>query len=182
MAKVYEFLATGFEEVEMITAVDLLRRAGIEVCLVSITGELAVSGANDITVLADKKYEEVDFADGDMLVLPGGQPGTNNLGAYEPLRKLLEAWNDNNKRLAAICAAPIVFGQLGFLKGKQATCYPGCEGELTGAIISDAKVVSDGNITTSQGVGTAIEFAGEIIRILVDEEMANKVKTSIVYS
>ena len=181
MAKVYEFLATGFEEIEAITPADLLRRAGVEVCLVSITGELAVTGSHALTILADKKYEEVDFSDGDMLILPGGQPGTTNLGNYKPLQELLEVWNASGKHLSAICAAPTVFGKLGILEGKQATCYPGCENQLLGAITTTDAVITDGNITTSRGVGTAIEFASEIISLLVDEQEAEKVTTSIVY-
>ena len=181
MAKVYEFLATGFEETEMITPADLLRRAGIDVCLVSITGELGVTGAHDLTIMADQKYEDVDFADGDMLLLPGGQPGTTNLGQYEPLQELLKDWNQKGKRLAAICAAPTVLGNLGLLKGRRAVCYPGCEEQLLGAIITTDEVITDGNITTSRGVGTAIEFAAEIIRLLVDNQTAEKIIASIVY-
>ena len=181
MAKVYEFLATGVEEAEAIIPADLLRRAGVEVCLVSITGELAVTGARNLTIVADKRYEEVDFSDGDMLLLPGGQPGTTNLCNYEPLQELLKRWNEEGKRLAAICAAPTVFGKLGLLEGKQATCYPGCEEQLSGAILTEEQVVTDGNVTTSRGLGTAIAFAGEIIRLLVDEATAEKVTTSIVY-
>ena len=181
MAKVYEFLATGFEETEMIVPADLLRRAGIEVCLVSITGELAVTGAHDLTILADQKFEEVEFADGDMLLLPGGQPGTRNLANYRPLQELLIAWDLTGKRLAAICAAPTIFGTLGLLKGKQATCYLGCEEQLLEANITTDMVVTDGNITTSQGLGTAIEFAAEIIKLLVGEKDAKEVITSIVY-
>ena len=170
MTKVYEFLATGFEETEMIVPADLLRRAGIEVCLVSITGELAVTGTHDLTITADKKYEEIDFLDGDMLILPGGQPGTQNLCEYKPLQGLLKTWNDEGKRIAAICAAPTFLAKLGLLKGKRATCYPACEEQILGANISTETVVTDGNITTSRGVGTAIDFAVEIIRLLVDEK------------
>lgn len=181
MAKVYEFLATGFEEVEATTPADLLRRAGIDVCLVSITGELAVTGAHGLTLLADSKYSEMDFSDGDMLILPGGQPGTNNLGSYKPLLELLQTWNEDGKRLAAICAAPTVFGKIGMLEGKRATCYPGCENQLIGAITMVDEVVTDGNITTSRGVGTAIAFVAEIIRLLLDEKTAEKITKSVVY-
>ena len=181
MAKVYEILATGFEEIEGITPADLLKRAGVEVKLVSITGELAVTGSHELTVLADQKYEDTDFSDGDMLLLPGGQPGTTNLGNYRPLKELLKAWNQEGKHLAAICAAPTILGEMGLLEGKRATCYPACKDQLLGAVVTSDSVVTDGNITTSRGVGTAIEFAGEIIRLLIDEKTAEKVLSSIVY-
>lgn len=181
MAKVYVFLATGFEETEMITPVDLLRRAGIDTCIVSIMGELTVMGRSNISVMADKLYEQVDFSDGDLLLLPGGQPGTNNLLNYAPLQTLIKEWNEDGKRLAAICAAPMVFGELGLLVGKKATCYPGCEERLRGAIKTIEKVVTDGNITTSRGLGTAILFGLEIIKLLVDEECAKNIASEVIY-
>jgi|GEM_PF-7916 len=181
MAKVYIFLAAGFEEVEALTAVDLLRRAGVEVCMVSIMDQLAVTGAQGITVRAEKLYKEIDPCGADLLLLPGGQPGTTNLGDYEPLTELLKAWNKEGKKLAAICAAPTVFGGLGLLEGKRATCYPGCERQLTGAQAVTDRVVTDGNITTSRGVGTAISFSLELIKILVSSEKAEEIRTAIVY-
>lgn len=181
MAKVYTFLATGFEEVEALTAVDLLRRAGVEVCMVSIMDRLAVTGAQGITVQAEKLYKEIDPCGADLLLLPGGQPGTTNLGDYEPLTELLKAWNKEGKKLAAICAAPTVLGGLGLLEGKKATCYPGCERQLTGAQAVTDRVVTDGNITTSRGVGTAISFSLELIKILVSPEKAEEIRTAIVY-
>ncbi|UWP60592.1 DJ-1 family glyoxalase III [Ruminococcus gauvreauii] len=181
MAKVYMFLADGFEEVEGLTVVDLLRRAEIEVVMTSIMGRQEVTGTNGITVKADRLFEDVNVSDADMLVLPGGQPGTTNLGAHKPLAELLLKWNSEGGRLAAICAAPTVFGGLGLLKGKKATCYPGCEGGLDGAHTTEERVVTDGNITTSRGVGTAIAFGLELIAILVNKETADKIKTSIVY-
>jgi len=181
MAKVYTFLATGFEEIEALTAVDLLRRAGVEICMVSIMDQLAVTGAQGITVQAEKLYKDVDPCDADLLLLPGGQPGTTNLGDYEPLTELLKAWNKEGKKLAAICAAPTVFGGLGLLEGKRATCYPGCEPQLTGAQAVTDRVVTDGNITTSRGIGTAISFSLELIKILVSPEKAEEIRVAIVY-
>lgn len=181
MKKVCVFFTEGFEEVEGLTIVDLLRRAGIEVCMASVTGKSAVTGAQGITIQTDKLFEEVDVCDGDMLVLPGGQPGTSNLGEYEPLTELLKAWNKEGKRIGAICAAPTVLGTLDILKGKKATCYPGCENQLTGAEIVSDRVVTDGNITTSRGIGTAISFALELISLLLDEKTALEIKKSIVY-
>lgn len=181
MAKVYVFLADGFEEVEGLTTVDLLRRAEVEVVMTSIMGRHEVTGANGITVKADKLFEDIDVSDADMLILPGGQPGTSNLGAYKPLTDLLMKWNAEGGKLAAICAAPTVFGGLGILKGRRATCYPGCEHGLDGAITSEDRVVTDGNITTSRGVGTAISFSLELIAILTDGKTADTIKASIVY-
>ncbi len=181
MAKVYVFLADGFEEVEALTTVDLLRRAGVEVVMTSIMGRKEVTGANGITVIAQELFEDINTEDADMLILPGGQPGTTNLGNCKPLTDVLTAWNEKNGKLAAICAAPTVYGSLGFLNGKKATCYPGCEGALTGAQTSTERVVTDGNITTSRGVGTAISFALRLISILVSEEKANQVSSDIVY-
>lgn len=181
MAKVYTFLATGFEEVEALTSVDLLRRAGVEICMVSIMDQLAVTGAQGITVQAEKLYKDMDPCDADLLLLPGGQPGTTNLGDYEPLTELLKAWNKEGKKLAAICAAPTVFGGLGLLEGKRATCYPGCEPQLTKAQAVTDRVVTDGNITTSRGLGTAISFSLELIKILVSPEKAEEIRAAIVY-
>lgn len=181
MAKVYLFLAKGFEEIEALAVVDLLRRAEVEVCMVSITGKLKVIGAHGITVLAEKLYEKMDASDGNMLILPGGQPGTTNLGEYEPLTELLKAWDKENKRIAAICAAPIVLGGLGLLVGKRATCYPGLEAQLTGADAVTDRVVTEGNITTSRGVGTTIPFGLELIRLLVNEATAEEIKAAIIY-
>lgn len=181
MAKVYTFFATGFEEIEAITAVDMLRRADIEVCTVSITGDSTVTGAHGIPMVMDTLYENIDPSDADLLLLPGGQPGTANLGAYKPLTDLLERWNREGRRLAAICAAPTVFGKLGILNGKNATCYPGCEDQLIGAAPLTDRVVTDGNVTTSRGVGTAISFSLELIKILCDSKLADEIQSSIVY-
>lgn len=181
MKKVYVFFANGFEEVEGLTVVDVLRRAGVEVCMVSVTGKTAVTGAQGITIQTDKLYQETDVCDGDMLVLPGGQPGTTNLGEYEPLTELLKAWNKEGKRIGAICAAPTVLGGLDILKGRKAICYPGCEAQLTGAEIVNERVVTDGNITTSKGIGTAIPFALELVKLLIDEKTSEEIKNGIVY-
>lgn len=181
MKKVSIFLAPGFEEVEALTPVDLLRRAGAQVTIVSIGEEKAVTGSHQITVTADKLFEEMDFSDQDMLILPGGQPGTNNLKACKKLRDLLENANKKEKLLAAICAAPTVFGDMGLLKGKKATCYPGCEDGLIGAEYMTDRVVADGNITTSRGVGTAIPFALSLIEQLFGKEKSEEIRTSIVY-
>ena len=181
MAKVYEFLATGFEEIEMITTVDLLRRADIEVCLVSITGEREVAGAHGITVVADELYEEVKTFAGDMLLLPGGQPGTTNLGNYKPLLRLLKEWSAKHQKIAAICAAPGILGELGLLKGHQATSYPSVMQKLIGADKSEEEVVVDEHIITSRGVGSAIAFGLRLVSILKGDTCAQELAKSILY-
>lgn len=181
MKKASIFLAPGFEEVEALTPIDLLRRAGVQVTIVSVGEEKAVMGSHQITVMADAVFEEMDFSDQDLFILPGGQPGTNNLKGCGKLRNLLEDADKKGKLLAAICAAPTVFGDMGLLKGKRATCYPGCEVGLAGAECLTDRVVVDGNITTSRGVGTAISFALTLIEQLFGKEKAEELQKSIVY-
>lgn len=182
MSKVYVFLAEGFEEIEALMVVDLLRRAEIEVTTTAIMGSLNVKGRSNIEVIADTLYEDAaSFADADMLVLPGGMPGTLYLEQHEGLRNLINEQLANEKKIAAICAAPTVFGKMGLLKEKAATCYPGMEEELYCAEVKTDKVVVDGNITTSRGLGTALEFALELIRQLEGVERAEKVAKSVVF-
>lgn len=182
MSNIYVFLATGFEEIEALTPVDILRRAGMDVKLVSITGEEVVTGARQINVKTDLTFDNIDKNWADVLVLPGGMPGTKNLLAYEPLMELVKEYNSNNKRIAAICAAPTIFGKLGILNGKKAICYPGMEEELIGADVYNIPVVTDGNITTSRGMGTALDFALELLELLSgSKECAEKMASSVVY-
>ena len=165
--KVYIFLADGFEDIEGLTVVDLLRRAGIDIKTVSI-----------------KETTRIDFADADMLVLPGGMPGTKYLAGYKPLIDLLTDFNNKGKKIAAICAAPSVFSGLGFLKGRKATSYPSFMEVLSkdGAVTSEDSVVVDGNITTSRGLGTAVDFALSLISQLENEEKAKEIAESVVYT
>ncbi len=181
MSKVYVFLADGFEEVEGLTAVDLLRRAGVEVVTVSINGNRTVSGSHKIPVTADALFEEIDASDADVLLLPGGMPGTTHLAEHEGLGTLLKNAAAKGTGLAAICAAPTVLGGLGLLRGRTAVCYPGCEGKLTGAAIGSDNVEVDGNITTSRGVGTAIDFALELVKQLCGEKKSEQIAASILY-
>lgn len=181
MKKVSIFLAEGFEEVEALTPADLLRRGGAEVTLVSIGDKKEVAGSHGIVITADHLFTEMNFADADLLVLPGGMPGTLNLKACEPLLTLLKEQNAKGKKLAAICAAPTVLGHAGLLNGKKATCYPGCEDGLIGAVCRTEPVVTDGTITTSRGVGTAISFSLSLIAQLYSQEKADEVAKSIVY-
>ncbi|MHB8127767.1 MAG: DJ-1 family glyoxalase III [Mobilitalea sp.] len=181
MAKVYIFLADGYEEIEGLTVVDLLRRANIDTIMVSVTGNLSVTGSHQITTITDVLYESADFKDADMLVLPGGMPGTINLMEHEGLDLLLKEFHAKGKRLAAICAAPRVLGTKGLLIGKNATCYPGNEEFLNGARVINTSVVTDGNITTSKGMGTAIDFALSLIKSISGEEEAVKIAKAIQY-
>ncbi len=181
MKTCYLFLADGFEEIEALTVVDLLRRDRIPVSTVSVLGGDTVTGAHDITVRADCQMGDVDLKQASMLVLPGGQPGTNRLFASEELKKMILAFHESGGRLAAICAAPTVLGRLNLLNGRHAVCYPGCEEMLTGAIVGTEEVVTDGTITTSRGMGTAIPFALELVSLLDDPEKAAALAKGIVY-
>lgn len=183
MSRVCIFLANGFEEVEALTPADLLRRAGVAVTLVSMEETLTVTGRSNISVLCDALWADADPENADILVLPGGQPGTRNLEAHEGLAVLLEKFYADGRKIAAICAAPTVFGHRGYLRGRQATCYPGLEGELAGAVlVPGAKVLTDGHVTTSRGVGTAIPFGLRLIELLCGKEKADQVATGIVFS
>ena len=182
MSKVYVFLAEGFEEIEGLTVVDLLRRAKIETEMVSIMETKQVKGSHGIEVSADSLFTDNDYADAELLVLPGGMPGTLNLGNHEGLCELLKKHYGEDKMIAAICAAPSVFGQLGFLNGRIATCYPGFESKLEGAIILSTKVAVDGNVTTSKGLGTAIDFSLKLIEQLKDLQTAMEIGEGIMYS
>lgn len=182
MAQAYIFLAPGYEEVEMLTVVDMVRRAKIEIDMVSITDQKEVTSSHNVTITADKLFSEIDFLAAQMLILPGGMPGTTNLGAFEPLCQQLQAFAaDNDRWVAAVCAAPTVLGQLGILDGRKATCYPSFADKIICGEYLEQPVVRDGHVITSRGMGTCIEFAGEIIAALKDRETADQVKTAIVY-
>lgn len=176
---VYLFLATGFEEVEALAPVDILRRADIEVQLISVSGEKVVTGSHGIAVTADGLFEETDFSDGELLVLPGGMPGTLNLEAHPDLAELLRFNFQNGKMLAAICAAPMVLGKLGLLNGHRATCYPSYEEFLLGAEFSEERVVVSQNIITSRGAGTAMEFGLALVEKLKGEDVAKKLAVAM---
>jgi 4-methyl-5(b-hydroxyethyl)-thiazole monophosphate biosynthesis len=175
MKKVFLFLAEGFEETEAITVADMLRRAEIELLLVSVTGNKTVTGAHGIQVIADTLFEETDFSKGDLLVLPGGMPGTKNLDAHNGLKELIKDYYEQKKLIAAICAAPMILGQMGLLKGRKATAYPGFETYLSGATVVDEEAVVSDRIITSKGPGTAVEFSLAIFECLLDEMHAEKV-------
>jgi 4-methyl-5(b-hydroxyethyl)-thiazole monophosphate biosynthesis len=174
--KTIVFLATGFEETEAIGTIDLLRRANLETLTVSVTNDKIVLGVHNIPVIADELFENVDFNKFDAFILPGGGPGSEFLNKHEQLRKLFVEKDNEKKLIAAICASPRVFGSLGLLKGKQATCYPGIEPELTDAILVDKPAVTDGNIITGKGPALVFDFALEIINYLYgDKKVATEV-------
>lgn len=177
---VYLFLAEGFEEIEALATVDILRRAEIGVETVSITDSNKVLGAHKIEVTADKLFNEIS-ADAEMYILPGGMPGTLNLGAFKPLCDLLKKVNSEGRFIAAICAAASVFGELGLLKGKKATCYPGFEEKLSGAEVLTEPVVVSGNVITSRGAGTAHLFGFKLTELLKNSEIAENLKKGMLY-
>ena len=183
MSKVYIFFADGFEDIEGLTVVDLMRRAGIDIQTVSIKETKEIRTSHGIDLLTDRTFGECDFSDADMLVIPGGMPGTLNLGASDMVNKVIKKFAGEGKIVAAICAAPSVLGAAGLLEGRHATCHPGFEEKLTGAITSEDAVVVDGNIITSRGMGTAIDFGLAIVDCLTDfnEEVVGHVKKGIVY-
>lgn len=179
MGTVYVFFADGFEEIEAFTAVDVLRRGGLNVTMVTVTENEIVKGAHGISVLCDANIVNCDFCDVEMLVLPGGMPGADTLGKSEDLRRLILNMDRENKPLAAICAAPMVFGKLGLLKGKKATCYPGFEPCLEGAITTGAPVEVDGNYITGRGPATALPFALALVEKLKGTDVVNELKQAM---
>lgn len=181
MKKAAIFFATGYEEVEALTVVDLLRRAGIETTMVSIEKEKEVVSSHNVHITMDVCFSECDFTDYDMLILPGGMPGTKNLSAFQPFMDLLHEFADQSKYLAAICAAPTVFGKEGLLKGKKACCYPNMQDQLIGAEVTFDKVTIADNIITSRGLGTAIPFALTLISKLENEALSNDIAEKIVF-
>lgn len=181
MSSVFVFFAEGFEEIEALTVVDMLRRVKIDTKMVSVSEKKSVTGSHGITVNMDLTFAEVKAAEGCMAVLPGGMPGTKNLMTHAGLCRLLQDYNKEKKYLAAICAAPSVLGACGLLKERHATCFPGFEEQLTGAVAMKDAVVIDGNVITSRGMGTAIAFGAALVSVLKDEETAAQLLDSIQY-
>lgn len=172
---VYLFLADGFETIEALTPVDMLRRADIQVTTVSITGNRSVKSAHDVFVQADILFSESDFSNAQMLVLPGGMPGTANLAQFKPLTDLLLQANSNGLLIAAICAAPSILANLGILEGKSATVYPGFESGIDGVNFTGNKVEQAGNIITGKGPGCSHLFAAAIISALKDKNISDNI-------
>lgn len=181
MKKIGIFMAEGCEEIEGLAVVDIVRRAKFEIVMISITEKKEVTGSHGITFCADALSTEVNYDDLDGIILPGGMPGTLNLKADDIVKMIIEKYAAEGKLVAAICAAPEVLGEAGILNGKRATCHPGHEDKLIGAMLSTDSVVVDGNIITSRGMGTAIDFGLAITRYFTDEATVEHVKTGLVY-
>ncbi len=181
MSKLGIFMADGCEEIEGLTVVDIVRRAKMEIVTISITGKKEVTSSHNVTFLADALADEVNYDELDGIVLPGGMPGTLNLGANDTVNSVITKFASEGKLVAAICAAPSVLGAAGILNGRHATCHPGFEEKLTGATTSEEPVVRDGNIITSRGMGTAIPFALEIVRYFADDAAVEQICKGLVY-
>jgi len=178
MKKVLIPLAEGFEEIEALTVADVLRRAELEVVLVGLPGSI-VKGRSNIKVISDKKIEDINSKDFDAIVLPGGSPGYINLGRSQKVLDMLVDFNDREKLIAAICASPCILSKLGILENRKATIYPGMEREIPKP--RAGKVIVDGHVITSEGPGTAIDFALEIVKNLLGKDKANEVRKELVY-
>ena len=175
---VYLFLADGFEEVEAVVPIDLLRRAGVEVITVGV-GSKKITGAHQITLIADwEEHELQDVRGAEGVILPGG-PGRTNLRKSAVMRETVLQMARDGKMIAAICGAPELLGEMGLLEGVRATCFPGCEASCTGAIMQNTSVCRDGNIITSRGAGTALTFALEIVSYLKGKDAADKLAEEI---
>ena len=181
MKKTAILFAQGFEEVEALTVVDLLRRAKIGCDIISLADSDCVTGAHGIRIGADRSFSETDFSPYDAVILPGGMPGTTNLAADERVLALLRNFADAGKLTATICAAPTVLAKAGLLKDKKAVCYPGMEEQLTGAKVSFDPVAVDGTVITSRGLGTAIPFALSIVEYFEGQGRAEALASSVVY-
>lgn len=175
---IYLLLADGFEEIEALTPLDMLRRAGLNVKTVAIHREKTVRGAHGIEVIADLSTEDAEDIPS-LLILPGGMPGAKNLDGSAFVDALICKTATVGGRLAAICAAPFILGKRGYLNGKRAVCYPGFEKDLTGAVVTDSGVETDGNVTTAAGMGVALAFAKELVRLMKDEKTAEQLMESI---
>ncbi len=181
MSRIAIFLATGYEEIEALTVVDICRRMELAIDMVSVTGARSVEGSHGILVQADKLFSEVNFEEYDMLVLPGGGSGTRNLEAHQELMAQIDAFYADGKYIGAICAAPSIFGHRGILRGRRACCFPGFESHLEGAQVTKGPVELDGHVLTSRGMGTAVDFGLAVAGIFCGQEKAAAMAEKIVY-
>ena len=181
MKKTAILFANGYEEVEALTVVDLLRRAKIGCEILSVADSGHVTGSHGISIGADRNFSGTDFSQYDGVILPGGMPGTTNLAADERVLALLRSFAAAGKLTAAICAAPTVLAKAGLLEGKKAVCYPGMEEQLTGAKVSFDPVAVDGTVITGRGLGAAIPFALSIVQYFEGRERAEALASSVVY-
>jgi 4-methyl-5(b-hydroxyethyl)-thiazole monophosphate biosynthesis len=179
MSRACVLLAPGFEEIEAVTIIDVLRRAGVETVVLGVGGKGPVQGSHGIAVTADRALADASKDSWDIVILPGGIPGATTLRDDPKVRALLEKQHGSGRRIGAICAAPIALGAAGILEGKKATSYPGFEKELRGATLSTDRVVKDGNLVTSRGPGTALEFALAIVADLEGKAAADKLRSGM---
>lgn len=174
MSTVHVFFADGFEEIEALTSVDVLRRAGLDVVMTSVTGNKMVTGAHGVVVQSDELFENCDFSKAIQLILPGGMPGSEALANHKGLQDLLVKFNGEEKPIAAICAAPMALGKLGLVKGRKVTSYPGFESFLEGADYTANLVEQDGHFITGKGPGASLPFALKIVERLISKEKAQQ--------
>ena len=174
----YMFFAEGFEEVEAIATLDVLRRAGIDINSVGIN-DIKITGSHGITVVCDETSEEISTDNIQGIILPGGMPGTLNLLNSECVNRFIDFCYENDRYICAICAAPMILGKKGLLSGKKAVCFPGFEDELIGAEISDSYICTDGKIITAKGMGSAVNFGLAITAAVLGDEMADKLKETL---
>jgi 4-methyl-5(b-hydroxyethyl)-thiazole monophosphate biosynthesis len=179
MKKTAVFYADGFEEIEALTPVDILRRGGVDVVTVSVMGDRLIHGSHDIDIYEDICIEELAFDTVDMIVLPGGKLGHQNLEKCELLMDKVKEFDKEGKFVAAICAAPTILGRLGILKGRLATCYGGMEDALEGADLTKEPVAVSDHIITSRGMGTSVEFGLKLLEVLTDKTNADKIGASV---
>ncbi len=175
------FLADGFEEIEALAVVDICRRGGLTIDMISIMGKTEVTGSHGIMVKADGLFEDAVIGDYDMLILPGGMPGTLKLEAHEALMQQVDEFYAAGKKIGAICAAPSIFGHKGILKGRRACSYPTFENQLEGAAVTPGPVEISDNVITSRGMGTAIDFGLAILGVFCGQEMAQRIAKAIIY-
>lgn len=178
MKKIFVFFTDGFETIEALTPVDVLRRGGCEVITVSVTGRKEVTSAQEVTILTDTLFEEIADEQADMLVLPGG-PGTPKLYAHQGLMQKVKAHAETKGLLGAICAAPMILGRLALLHNKRATCFPGYEADLLGATFTGNACETDGNITTARGAGVSLQFGLALLESLIGKQVATEVKNKM---
>ncbi len=182
MKKVFEFLADGFEDIEALAPVDILRRGGVDIVTVSIMDTIMVKSAHGVEMKADVMFDDVCLDDADLFLLPGGMPGAENLKNHEGLRKALLRHNEEGKKIGAICAAPMVLGDLGILRGKRATCYPGFETMLEGAEYTAELFTVDGNIITGRGPAAAFPYAYKIAEWYIGEQNVKALEDGMIYT
>lgn len=181
MSRVGIFFADGCEEIEGLSVVDICRRANIEIVTISIMGRTKVTGSHQIIFETDEIFENIDFKKLDGVILPGGMPGTKHLAAHAGVGQTIKEFAEKEKLVAAICAAPSVLGEAGLLKGKKAVCHIGFEEKLLGAEVLFEKVITDKNIITSRGMGTAFDFGIEIVKYFTNQEIVEDVKKHMIY-